>query len=350
MSAGTLATGIGSMPGDDVATSLQVVLDELVGDGAEHGLPYLPELPARGVGSAMVGRTLSLVSGIGVDLQPAGWRLTDAPGVDHRRARSRLDQDLDVLEEHVQGYPGAFKVQVAGPWTLAATVEKPRGDKVLSDHGARRELAQALAEGVRDHVRDVRRRLGDRGEAGRADAAGGVPRLVVQVDEPALAAVLGGGVPTASGFGRHRTVHPPEASEQLGWVLAAIAEEGAEPWVHACAAGTPLDLLRGAGARGLAVDVGVLDAAAHDVLATALEAGERVVLGLVAATDDAGLVGLTDTAVVERALRWLDMVGLDPATVADRLAVSPACGLAGASADGARRALRLARSAAAHLG
>jgi methionine synthase II (cobalamin-independent) len=336
-----LATGIGSMPGDDLATSLQVVLDELAGDGAEHGVPFLPELPGRGVGSEMVGRALSLVDGIGVDLQPAGWRLTDAAGVDHRRARSRLDQDLDVLEEHTRGYAGAFKVQVAGPWTLAATVEKPRGDKVLSDHGARRELAQALAEGVRGHVRDVRRRLDDRGD---------VSRLVVQVDEPALAAVMDGGVPTASGFGRHRTVHPPEASEHLGWVLAAIAEEGAEPWVHACAPGTPLELLRGAGARGLAVDLGVVDAAGHDVLATALEAGERVVLGLVAGTDDAGLAALTDTAVVERALRWLDMVGLDPATVAGRLAVSPACGLAGASADGARRALRLARSAATHLG
>ncbi len=183
-----------------------------------------------------------------------------------------------MLEELTQGYDGAFKVQVAGPWTLAATVEKPRGDKVLSDHGARRELAQALAEGVRGHVRDVRRRLDDRGSTSR---------LVVQVDEPALAAVLGGGVPTASGFGRHRTVHPPEASEHLGWVLAAIAEEGAEPWVHACAAGTPLDLLRGAGARGLAVDLDVLDAAGHDALAEALEAGERVVLGVVP-TRDAG--------------------------------------------------------------
>ena len=62
-----------------------------------------------------------------------------------------------MLEEQTQGYDGRLKVQVTGPWTLAATVEKPRGDKVLSDVGARRELAQALAEGVRDHLADVRR-------------------------------------------------------------------------------------------------------------------------------------------------------------------------------------------------
>lgn len=330
-----IGTGIGSMPGDDLAGALHVVLAELADD---HGLPYLPELPERGAASGMVGRTLSLVSDIGVDLQPAGWRLTDASGVDHRRARSRLDQDLDVLEELTQGHAGAFKVQVAGPWTLAATVEKPRGDKILSDHGARRDLAQALAEGVRGHVRDVRRRLDDRGEESR---------LVVQVDEPALAAVMSGGVPTASGFGRHRTVHPPEASEHLGWVLAAIAEEGAEPWVHACAPETPLELLRGAGARGLLVDVDVLDGAGHNALGAALEAGERVVLGCVPSLGDASL---TDTDVVERVLRWLDMVGLDPETVAPVLGISPSCGLAGASGDWPRRALSLSRSAAGHLG
>ncbi len=338
----SLATGLGSMPGDDLVASLRLVLDELAGDLREHDLPFLPELPGRGVGSDMVGRTLSLVEEIGVDLQPAGWRLTDAPGVDQRRARSRLDQDLDVLEEHTQGYTGAFKVQVAGPWTLAATVEKPRGDKVLSDHGARRDLAQALAEAVRGHVRDVRRRLGDLAGSGAASR-----RLVVQVDEPALAAVLGGSVPTASGFGRHRTVHPPEASEHLEWVLAAIAEEGAEAWVHSCASDVPLDLLRGAGARGLAVDLGVLDAAGHDVLGEALEAGERVVLGVVPTAEDAVL---TDAVVVQRVLRWLDLVGLDPEVVGPRLGVSPSCGLAGASYPWARRALEISSSAAANLG
>ena len=100
-----------------------------------------------------------MTTGLGADLQPAGWRLTDASGIDHRRARSLLAQDLDTLEELGQGYAGPFKIQVAGPWTLAATVEKPRGDKVLSDHGARRDLAQALAEGLAGHVADVRRRV-----------------------------------------------------------------------------------------------------------------------------------------------------------------------------------------------
>lgn len=331
----TLATGIGSMPGDDsegFLRALRTVLDEL---GVDGGLPHLPELPGRGATAGMTGRALAVVSGLGVDLQPAGWRLTDASGLDHRRARSLLAQDLDCLEEQTEGYTGAFKIQVAGPWTLAATVEKPRGDKVLSDHGARRELAQSLAEGMRDHVRDVRRRLP------------GVDRLVVQVDEPALTAVLAGKVPTASGWGRHRTVHPPEASETLAWVLDAVTAGGAEPWVHSCAAGTPLALLRGAGARGLSVDLAMTTAADHDVLAEALEAGETVALGVVPAVDP--LAPPDEKQVTETVLRWLDMIGLDPATTVGSLVVSPTCGLAGASDSWTRRALAVLRAAAGHL-
>ena len=145
-----IATGVGSLPGDDehaYAEAVRIVLGEL------PDLPHLPELPGRGAIATMTGRALAVMSDLGADLQPAGWRLTDAPGVDHRRARSLLAQDLDTLEEQAQESERVrFKIQVAGPWTLAATVEKPRGDKVLSDFGARRELAQALAEGLRTHV------------------------------------------------------------------------------------------------------------------------------------------------------------------------------------------------------
>jgi methionine synthase II (cobalamin-independent) len=328
----TVASGVGSMPGDDQPAfdeAVRLVVDEL------PDLPYLPEVPGRGATATMTGRALAVMAELGADLQPAGWRLTDAPGVDHRRARSLLGQDLDSLEERTDGYTGAFKVQVAGPWTLAATVEKPRGDKVLSDFGARRELAQALAEGVRTHVRDLRRRLP------------GVDRLVVQVDEPALSAVLAGRVPTASGFGRHRTVHPPEASESLGWVLDAIAAEGAEGWVHTCASGTPLALLRTAGARGLSVDLGMMVAADHDVLAEALEAGETVALGVVPSLDPDP--SPTDAEVTERVLRWLDMLGLDLAEVGERLVLTPTCGFAGASPAWVRRALALVRTSATNL-
>lgn len=321
------------MPGagpDDLAEAVRVVLGEL------PDLPHLPELPGRGAVAGMTARGLAVVAELGADLQPAGWRLTGGgAGVDHRRARSLLAQDLDVLEEQAQGHDGALKVQVAGPWTLAATVERPRGDKVLADHGARRELAQALAEGVAGHVRDVRRRVP------------GADRLVLQVDEPALPAVLAARVPTASGFGKHRAIDRPEASEALGWVLAAAAGAGAEPWLHSCAAEVPWALVRGAGARGLSADLGVLGAADHDPLAEALEAGETVALGVLPATAPA--VEPAAGQVADRVRRWLDMLGLDAEEVADRLLLTPACGLAGATPAWARRCLSLLRATAAEL-
>lgn len=331
----TRATAVGSMPGEDQQAyehAVGLVLGELTDQ-----LPHLPEVPGRGAGAAMTGRALALVAELGADLQPAGWRLTgqSASGVDQRRARSLVGQDLDNLEEQAQGLTGGFKVQVSGPWTLASTVERPRGDAVLGDHGARRELAQALAEGLGDHVRDVRRRLP------------GVERLVVQVDEPALPSVLGGQVPTASGLHRHRSVDLPEASDTLRGVLEAVAAAGGEPWVHACAPRTPLDLLRGAGAGGLVVDLDQLAAADHDQLAEALEAGDSVVLGVLPSTDPA--TRPSDSDLTARVERWLDMMGLDPEAVGDQLGVAPSCGLAGASTGWARDALRLAAATARNL-
>jgi methionine synthase II (cobalamin-independent) len=325
------ATGVGSMPGDDASDfdlAVKVVLDVL------PDLSHLPEMPGRGAHADMTGRALAVMSELGADLQPAGWRLTDAPGVDHRRARSLLSQDLDVVEEHTQGYTGPFKIQVAGPWTLAATVERPRGDRVLADHGARRELAQALAEGLRDHVADVRRRIPG------AD-------VVVQVDEPVLPAVMAGSIPTASGFHRHRSVDAPRASPALEWVFAAVNESGATPVAHCCASDVPIALLTGAGAAGVSVDLDVLPASAYDDLAGLLEQGRPVHLGVVPST--APSQPLSDSVVTERVLRWLDMLGLDPET-ASSLVVTPSCGLAGASPDWARRALRLCRQVAAALG
>ncbi|MGH3330806.1 MAG: methionine synthase [Nocardioidaceae bacterium] len=327
----TAASGVGSMPGEDAAAyheAVRLVLGEL------PQLPHLPELPGRGLTANMTGRALAVVAELGADLQPAGWRLTDAPGVDHRRARSLLAQDLDALEEQAQGLEGRFKIQVAGPWTLAATVERPRGDRVLADHGARRELAQALAEGLGAHVADVRRRLPG-------------AEIVVQVDEPALPAVLAGQIPTASGFHRHRSVDPPGASPALEWVFSAIRSAGAVPVAHCCAADVPVSLLTGAGAEGVSVDLTVLAATAYDDLAGLIEKGRPVFLGVVPSAEPANPPD--DRALTERVSRLLDMLGLDPETAGEHLVVTPTCGLARATSGWTRRALELSRTVAANL-
>ena len=317
----TLASGVGSHPGDDQAAydeAVRIVLGEV------NGLPYVPEVPGRGAPAGMVGRSLALLSGLAADLQPAGWRLTDASGIDHRRAVSLLAQDLDTLEQQAQELTGLVKTQVTGPWTLAASVERPRGDRVLADHGARRELAQSLAEGLTGHVADLRRRVPG------AD-------VVVQVDEPALPAVLGGAVPTASGFSRHRSVDAPAAAPALEAVLDAVRAAGGEPVVHCCAGSVPFALLERVGAPGLSVDLDTLGADGHDAVAAAMEAGRRVFLGVVPSTRPAGSLP-TPGAVTVRVERFLDRLGLEPS---DRLVVTPSCGLAGADPAWARTALAL---------
>lgn len=324
----TLVTAVGSMPGTDFAEAVRIVFGEL------PDLPHLPELPARGAIASMTGRTLAMLPELGFDLQPAGWRLTDAAGVDHRRARSLLAQDLDVLEELTQGYAGPLKVQVAGPWTLAATVERPRGDRVLADVGARREIAQALAEGTAAHVAEVRRRVSG-------------ATVLVQVDEPALPGVLAGQVPTASGFHRHRSVDVPLASEALEWVFGAVEDMDAESVAHCCAADVPVGLFRGAGARGVSVDVSVLAAAAYDELGAALDAGDRVLLGVVPAVPGPSLP--STGSVLDRTRRLLDMLGLDPAEVSGQLVLTPGCGLAGTPPEQVLPLLRVLREAAREL-
>ena len=133
------STAIGSWPGADMGDAIKIAFAEA------PDLPYLPELPARGPYAGLVGRGTALLAGLAVDLQPAGWRLADASSREHRLAISTLRSDLDQLEEQAQGYLGPIKYAVAGPWTLAASMERPRGDRGLADRGARRDLGQSLA-------------------------------------------------------------------------------------------------------------------------------------------------------------------------------------------------------------
>jgi len=60
------ATGIGSMPGTNPAEAMRVIAGEL------PGFPYLPELPDRGPGADLTGRTAALLVGIPVEVTPRG--------------------------------------------------------------------------------------------------------------------------------------------------------------------------------------------------------------------------------------------------------------------------------------
>jgi hypothetical protein len=316
------STGIGSWPGTDVADAVAIAFAEA------PELPYLPELPARGPHAALVGRSTALLAGLAVDLQPAGWRLTDASSREHRAARSTFRSDLDQLEEQAQDYAGPFKLSVAGPWTLAASLERPRGDRVLADSGARRDLSQSLAEGLADLVGELARRLP-------------ALDLQVQLDEPLLPAVAAGAVATASGFSRHRAVDLPELSGAVSHVVERLAVSGTPVVVHCCAPGLPVELLRQAGVAAVSLDLDQLVPTDWDALGGGLEQGLRLWLGALPTDQPLG-----PDAVAGRALAPLRALGLDPAVLTAHLVLTPACGLAGATVPGALAALRSVRRAA----
>ena len=312
------ATGIGSMPGEDARETARTVVDTL------ETLPYLPELPARGPGADMIGRTVGLLVELYAQVEPSGWRIADRPGRDTKRARAWLGEDLDALEEYTQGYQGPLKVSAVGPWTLAASLERRGGEAMLGDPGARRDLTDSLAEGIRHHLAELRRRV-----------PGAEP--VLQLDEPSLTAVLTGRVPTASGYRTHRAVDRAVVEGVLR-ELVAVAD-GAPVVVHSCAPDVPFALLRRAGVTGISFDAALLTERDDEALGEAVEDGTALFAGVVpgAGSDGAALSDPAGSVMGVRSL-WRRL-GLSPGLLTEAVVVTPACGLAGASPAYARQAL-----------
>ena len=237
------------------------------------------------------------------------WELTDRTGQDLRRARSMLAQDLDAFEEALTDFAGPAKVQVCGPLTLAATVERRSGDRALGDFGARRDLAGSLAEGIADHIRELRRRLP------------AVTPIVVQLDEPALPMVVAGTLPTASGYRMLDPVTADETRVRLAEVFAAVSGEGAHSVLHCCAEPVPLKILTTVAVEALSLPVGTLheDAESLELLGEWF-ANNRMLF--------AGLRLSEGTASVDLVRRMMSRAGLAPERVSSQLVVTPPCGLA----------------------
>jgi methionine synthase II (cobalamin-independent) len=305
------------MPGTDPAEAMRVIAGEL------PGFPHLPELPGRGPGADLTGRTAALLVDIPVEITPRGWRLAERPGRDVARAKSMLSSDLDVMEEVLQGYEGPLKIQLCGPWTLAATLELTRTmDAALRDQGAVADLTASLAEAAASHVIDVARRVPK-------------ARLVIQIDEPALTAVANGEVPTASGLSRIPAIETSTISERLGQVLANTTGYTV---VHSCATTVRFEIIKAAGANAVAFDLSQLRRGEEDAVAELAEAGMGLFMG--AETD-------TPRKTAERVVSLWRRMGMRPR--AEQTVITPACGLAGATPAQATVTLKNCREAAAIL-
>jgi hypothetical protein len=309
------ATSVGSLPGTDPREAARLVFGEL------PDLPHIPELPNRGAGADMVGRTAALLVDFPVDVQPTGWRVVDRVGADLRRARSLLREDLDAVEEATEGYAGPLKLQVAGPFTVAASLERPRGERVVADAGARRDLTQSLTEGTAAHFAEMRKRIPS-------------AELLLQVDEPVLPAVLGGQIPTMSGLSRLPAVEEVEVIDALRQL---ITEVEACSIVHCCAADVPVSVLVRANVDAVSFDLSLVAGDELDAYAAAADAGMALWPGVIPTS---GPVEADPVRSVRDLWRTL---GLDAERAIPSTVVTPACGLERADATRAREVLRQLR-------
>lgn len=206
------------MPGTDFRRAARLIESELA---APH-LAVLPELAGRGHHGSLLGRSAAQLRELYAELTSYGWRLVQRPGADHLRASTLLTSDVDTLAE-VRGErqqtsseaSPALRLNVLGPLSLAAKLHLPNGEKVLIDHGARRDLADSLAAGVTEHIEHVLRSV--------RPAA-----LTVVLLEPEHHRVRTGSVPTVSGYQSIRSLHRDEARQLIGTVVEALRQTAAD--------------------------------------------------------------------------------------------------------------------------
>lgn len=320
MSVFAAATGVGSWPGATPREAAEIVIGEL------HRLPYLVELPDRGVGADLIGRAGALLVDIAIDTVPRGYRIAARPGAVTRRARSLLDEDVDALEEAWEkaggGVDRVVKVQAPGPITLAAQLELVNGHRAITDAGAVRDLAGSLAEGVARHRAEVARRLS--------------ATVVVQFDEPLLPAALAGRLSGVTGLS---AVHPIDEVRAIALIDHCVAVLGPDVLLHCCAAEVPWNLLQRSSISAVSIDVDTLDDKGLDGLAGFIDSGRAAVLGMVRAVGTQRPASVGELALAAAALT--DRLGFGRAVLRERIGISPVCGLAGATEAWARAATGL---------
>ncbi|HEY8721780.1 hypothetical protein [Pengzhenrongella sp.] len=274
----TAASGLGPWEGTDVLEAQTAVVGELTSTPTGvDGLPFLVQLPGRGYGAEPTGRGTALLVEMSAELGPHGWKLADRPGRDASRAAAFLRQDLDALAVAAYGYAGPLVVAATGPLTLASRLYLARGDRVLSDAGAVRELSASLGAGLAEHLAAV-----------RVAVPGAAPVLVLE--ESGLAEVLLGRVSNFSGNSVIRAVPTGIVSELLRTVAEAARAAGARDAagaarvvVHCGPSWVPVRSVVAAGADGVGLSVAGFNQQGWERIGEAVEGGVALWAGLPAA-------------------------------------------------------------------
>lgn len=257
------ASGLGSWAGKNVIDAVTRIRGEL---GDPH-ISYLPDLPDRGYRASLLARSIAVLEGLSADATASGWRLTTGFAAEGSYARSLLESDINALADVVGRESGQsaspVKVRLLGPLSLAASTYLTSGERVLSDHGARADVAQSLMAGL-DNLTHLLRQ-----------AVPGAP-LLIQFDEPLLTPVAAGTIPTSSGYRTLRSVPRHELVATLNELHGATEALEAQALVR-----TDLLALHPEVQRAIAtpiVDMTGSKTADWEPLAARLEAGSGLYL------------------------------------------------------------------------
>jgi methionine synthase II (cobalamin-independent) len=316
------------MPGSDPVEAAGISLGEC-------GLAFFPELPGRGLGADMVGRSAAILVDMPMDTVASGYRLSARRSSLNRRARDFLNADLDAFEEVWErtGMAAAdrfVKVQACGPFTLSASVELPNGHKILHDVGAWTDLVESMAEGLRVHAADIHKRTG--------------AQVIVQIDEPMISRVIEGSVEPLTRFDVNNPIPIAVLAEKFDGFIDVVDRPVV---IHDCSAHVPWELLARTRFAAVSVDLAQIRTTDLDGIGQLLDEGRDVILGAV--PTEAPAVELAAEQVAASCAALTDRIGLSRRVLSEQVVISPACGLAGAGAGWAKTALALCTTAAAGL-
>ncbi|MDO5619577.1 hypothetical protein [Kocuria sp.] len=327
----TCSTVLAQLPGTDMMETITVLRGEL---GSPHRA-VLPILADRSDTAGTVPRSVAVLTDLWCDLQPHGWRLTRHQGKESRAAASLLTSDINALADVVgaeqDGDRGAVTVEITGPMSLAAQLSLHNGERVLQDHGARRDIAEAMADGVVPLIRGLTHSVGGR-------------QVVLRLAEPLVHRVAFGQIPTASGYRTLRAVARPEINQALRLVADAARAVGAA---------VELVLPRGEDPRDFGPELADTvfrnrpgpDPRDWEPVAALVERGQGAGLLLPELVDgqrsESGTPRESRTGDLARSIirPWQDL-GLSTGLL-DRVTVAPGRGLQHSSPDGVRHALKI---------
>ncbi|GAA1157192.1 hypothetical protein [Nesterenkonia sandarakina] len=304
------SAAVGVMPGTNLLRSAELHAAELP---APH-LPGLPELPGRGLHSQLMGRSLAQLSELATELTSYGWRLTQRPGADDQRARGWLRSDVDTLADlrgqrresgldpvAEDGRGAPLALELLGPISLMAGLALPSGEKVLTDHGARRDLAASLATGAAEHLSHVRR-------------ACAPSSLTVVLTEPDYTRVRSGLIPTVSGYRTIRALEREEARGYLGAMIETLQHAGADEVLLDLGGRVEAEHIqdfraeRGPRADGFGVDLTTMQAPGWERTAELVESGASMLASMLTSAETAAAARLGSPEAARRGETQLPQV------------------------------------------